>query len=78
MYSRGRDAMASMIGELAVGLNSIGALFSTKLLTVSLFEQNINTAIFNSWVSQDLIPKLPIGSIIVMDNAAFHKGKSMQ
>jgi transposase len=58
--------------------NAIGALFGKKLLTVSLFEQNINTNVFNSWISQDLIPKLPIGSIIVMDNAAFHKSKSMQ
>lgn len=58
--------------------NAIGALFGKKLLTVSLFEQNINTDIFNSWVSQDLLPKLPTGSIIVMDNAAFHKSKNMQ
>jgi len=57
--------------------NAIGALLSKKLLTISLFEQNINTNIFNSWVSQDLIPKLPAGSIIVMDNAAFHKSKNM-
>ena len=59
-------------------INAIGALFGKKLLTVSLFEQNINTNVFNSWVSQDLIPKLPVGSIIVIDNAAFHKSKSMQ
>ena len=29
-------------------INAIGALFGKKLLTVSLFEQNINTDIFNS------------------------------
>lgn len=58
--------------------NAIGALFGKKLLTVSLFEQNINTDIFNSWITQDLIPKLPMRSIIVMDNAAFHKSKNMQ
>lgn len=58
--------------------NAIGALLGKKLLTISLFEQNINSTIFNSWVSQDLIPKLPHESIIVMDNAAFHKSKNMQ
>jgi len=58
--------------------NVIGALFGKKLLTVSLFDQNINTDIFNNWVSQDLIPKLPAKSIIVMDNAAFHKSKDMR
>lgn len=58
--------------------NAIGALLGKELLTICLFEQNINTNIFNSWLNQDLIPKLPSGSVIVMDNAAFHKSKIMQ
>ena len=33
--------------------NVIGALMGKTLLTVSLFECNINTAIFNHWVEQD-------------------------
>ena len=44
-----------------------------SLLTVSLFECNINTTVFNSWVEQDLILKLPKNSVIVMYNAGFHK-----
>lgn len=58
--------------------NAIGALFGQELLTLSLFEQNINTDVFNNWINQDLIPKLPPKSIIVMDNAAFHKSRDMQ
>ena len=27
---------------------------------------------------QDLIPKLPINSVVIMDNASFHKGVVMQ
>lgn len=53
--------------------NVIGALMGDKLLTVSMFECNINTTIFNSWVKQDLIPKLPKNSVLIMDNAGFHK-----
>ena len=48
------------------------------MITVSLFEGTINAATFNSWVEQDLIPKLPATSVVVMDNAAFHKDKVMQ
>jgi transposase len=48
------------------------------LITVSLFEGTINAATFNSWIEQDLIPKLPPNSVVVMDNAAFHKDKVMQ
>ena len=58
--------------------NAIGALIGKELLTISLFEQNINANIFTEFVKQDLIPKLPKGSVLVMDNAAFHKNKEMQ
>ena len=48
-----------------------------NLLTVSLFQCHINTAVFNKWVQKDLIPKLPPNSVIVMDNAAFHKSQAL-
>lgn len=58
--------------------NVIGALLGATLLTVSLFESNVNTEIFTAWVKQDLIPKLPKKSVVVMDNATFHKGAEMR
>ena len=58
--------------------NAIGALLRGVLLTVSLFQSTINTQIFDAWVIQDLIPKLPLKSVVVMDNAAFHQGKAMK
>ena len=54
--------------------NVIGALLFGALLTVSLFQTNVNTEIFTEWVEKDLIPKLPLQSVIIMDNASFHKG----
>ena len=58
--------------------NVIGALMEKSLLTVSIFNCNINGAVFNSWVEQDLIPKLPANSVVVMDNAAFHKNEGLK
>ncbi|NDE11823.1 MAG: IS630 family transposase, partial [Chitinophagia bacterium] len=58
--------------------NVIGALLLGVLLTVSLFQANINTSIFNAWVIEDLIPKLPPQSVVIMDNASFHKGALMK
>ena len=58
--------------------NVIGVLLFGVLLTVSLFQANVNTEIFNTWVTQDLIPKLPPQSVVIMDNASFHKGASIQ
>jgi transposase len=55
--------------------NAIGALLGKELLTIGLFESNINTEAFSAWVKQELLPILPPQSIVVMDNASFHKGK---
>ena len=53
--------------------NVIGALIGKALLTASLFTTNINSETFYEWTVQDLLPKLPPASVIVMDNAPFHK-----
>lgn len=53
--------------------NVIGALLGQALLTVALLKGNVNTEVFIAWVEQDLIPKLPTESVLVVDNAAFHK-----
>ena len=58
--------------------NVIGALLLGALLTVSLFQTNVNTEIFTRWVIEDLIPKLPPCSVVILDNATFHKGAAMQ
>lgn len=54
-------------------MNAIGALLGRALLTVRLFGATVNTTVFNAWIRQDLIPKLPSNSVVVMDNATFHK-----
>lgn len=53
--------------------NVIGALIGKLLLTVGLFKTNVNADIFYQWTIQDLLPKLPATSVVVMDNASFHK-----
>jgi transposase len=58
--------------------NAIGALIGSTLIAVGLISGSVNTDVFTSWVQQILLPNLPKESVIVMDNAAFHKGKDMQ
>ncbi|KAF0118944.1 MAG: Transposase [Rhodospirillaceae bacterium] len=53
--------------------NVIGALIGRLFLTVDLFKTNINADIFYQWTVQSLLPKLPPASVVVMDNATFHK-----
>lgn len=58
--------------------NVIAALLGGMLLSISLFTSSINTLVFTSWIEQDLLPKLPAKSVLILDNATFHKGVSMQ
>jgi len=63
--------------------NVIGAMIGACLITVSLFDCNINSDVFHAWAEQDLLPKVPEGAVIVMvceadgatrrHNATFHK-----
>ncbi|MDE1479733.1 transposase [Xenorhabdus bovienii] len=36
-------------------------------------KSRINADVFHAWMTQDLLPKLPSRTVIVMDNASFHK-----
>ncbi|QGP56403.1 hypothetical protein PsalMR5_03886 [Piscirickettsia salmonis] len=58
-------------------INVIGALLGKLLLTASLFTGSINSDVFYAWPVKDLLPKLPAHSVIVMDNARFHKRSDM-
>jgi len=46
--------------------NAIDTLIDNSLLTMNLFDTNINADIFTAWVEQDLLPK-------TLENEAFHK-----
>jgi transposase len=58
--------------------NVIGALLNKNLLTTCLYDCAIDSDVFYSFLTQDLLPKLPTDSVLVMDNAAFHKRSDIQ
>lgn len=53
--------------------NAIGAIHNDQLFSVGLYDCSINSNIFHHWVKTLLLPELPQNSVIVMDNATFHK-----
>ena len=42
-----------------------------------MFTCYVNSDVFYAWLTQDLLPKVSKGSVIVMDNASFHKRSDM-
>ena len=58
--------------------NAIGALIGSTLIAIGLLTGSVDTAVFTCWVEQFLLLNFPRQSVIVMDNATFHKGYYMQ
>jgi transposase len=54
-------------------INVLGALLAGALLTACTVEGPVCAAVFTAWLKQDLIPQLPAHSVVVMDNAPFHR-----
>ena len=59
-------------------INAIGAQIGSDFLTVSLVDGSVNSDVFHAWVEQDLLPKIPKPSVVIMDNATFHKRQDTQ
>ncbi|WLF85059.1 IS630 family transposase [Moraxella sp. ZY21109] len=58
--------------------NVIGAICGQTPFALSVFDCSITADVFYAWVIQQLIPELPAHSVVVMDNAPFHKKKDIQ
>ena len=50
-------------------VNALGALLRGVCLTVSSTTADIGADIFDLWLAEDLLPKLPPGAVVVLDNA---------
>ncbi len=59
-------------------INVIGALLNKELLTVTLVDGSIDADVFHAWLRKELLPELLRNSVVVMDNAAFHKPDAIQ
>lgn len=73
-YSRiGEPCIDSHNWQARRRTNVIGALYEQTLFAIDYFKENINSTGFYKWCKETLIPRLNTKSVIVMDNASFHK-----
>ena len=79
-YSMPRTRSYSRMGKRCYGScdwnargrkNVAAALYEPSIIGCGIIDINV----FNTWVEEILIPDLPEKSVIVMDNAAFHKSE---
>ncbi|WP_201595851.1 transposase, partial [Psychrobacter sanguinis] len=70
---KGEKCFGKCNWQLKNKTNAIGAIHDNELFAVGLYDCSINSDIFHSWVEQLLLVEIPSNSVIVMDNASFHK-----
>ena len=59
-------------------INVIGAFLRGVVMAICLFNCNIDSEVFHRWVNHQLLPQLSQQSVIVLDNATFHKRQYTQ
>ena len=59
-------------------LNLIGALSNKKLIAPFAFEGSCDTDVFNTYLFKVLKPCLNKHSVIILDNASFHRASSIE
>ena len=70
---KGKKCYASKDWHQRGRLNVIGTIRDFKLFSVCLFDCNIDANVFFAWLTLDLLPALAPKSVIILDNATFHK-----
>lgn len=70
---RGTAIRDNKKGHASEKLNIIAGLLNKKIIAPLTYSCSTDTLLFNTWLEQCLIPALPKNSIIIMDNASFHK-----
>lgn len=72
---RGEQVVVDVKGKKAKRINIIAGLSNYKVIAPFIFEGYTKAVLFNKWLKEFLLPIIPEKSVIVMDNAPFHKSK---
>jgi transposase len=70
---RGVEGYDTKPGKRQKRTNIIAGLMGDRHLAVQCYEQATTSAFFEDWFEFELIPLLPENSVVVMDNASFHR-----
>lgn len=72
---RGEKIYADIPGKKRERYSMIGGLLNNEFIAPFTFQGGCNSDVINIWLEQILLPEIPKGTTIVMDNAAFHKSQ---
>ena len=73
---RGERLYAEVAGSRRRRTSIIAVAQNAKLVAPFVFEGSCNTEVVDTYFEKVLLPTLPKGSVIVLDNASFHQSPS--
>ncbi len=74
---RGEKVYGEILGRKFKRTNIIAAKLGDKILTPMQYNGTTNSLLFEYWFEQYFLPCIPQDTVIVMDNAAFHRKKQL-
>ena len=75
---RGQKVEQAVSGSLRKRSSVIGTWKAGKLVASMIFEGSCNKAVVKAYFEEVLLPELPPGSVVVLDNASFHQGRQLE
>lgn len=70
--------MANISGKRYARTSIIAGLQNNSIIAPLVFKGYCDTAVVLTWVKEVLLPEIPKGSVVVWDNASFHKSERLQ
>ncbi len=74
---RGETIQGIVNGRKYKRIGIVAAKLDRKTVAPFVYSGTMNSTLFEKWFQQQLLPTLPKGTVIVMDNAAFHRKKQL-
>jgi transposase len=70
---RGKPLIGKVSGHKFKRTGVVAAQMRKSILAPLQYEGTMNSTFFEMWFEMHLLPTLPEGSVVVMDNASFHR-----
>lgn len=74
---KGERLLSRISGRKYKRCGIVAAKMAGSILAPLQYKGTMNSALFETWFTQNLLPSLAKGSVIVMDNASFHRKKKL-
>jgi len=74
---KGVPVYGKISGHKYKRIGIVAAQMDKQIVSPLQYEGTMDSALFELWFGECLLPALPISSVIVMDNASFHRKKQL-